>query len=152
MKKLILGSVLTLGASAALADDYKLVSADDSPLTQICLAAVESFDAMEKARMDAGLSRNEMDSIECNGMALMRFARQYSSNEPVAKSYSFTPAENTPEVELCIAAVTSVESYESVRSEYFNGIANVEDQVLCNGMTLKSFARKYDSNVVTAAR
>lgn len=137
-----------VGSAVAHADEVRLVPADDSMYTQVCLAAAESESALQSTVSGMGLDSAELESISCNGMPLPRFARQHRD-----VAYDFRLKDSTAETRLCHAAITAPETFESIRAEHFADVSNIEQEVSCNGMTLERFISRYGSvPMVTAAR
>lgn len=148
MKKVIVGCLLMIGSAAAQADQVRLVPADDSQYTRVCLAATESEAALQSTIAELGLDKAALKEVNCNGKPLARFARQYRD-----VSYNFKLKDGSAESRLCYAAVTSLEDFESIRAERFADVANLEQEVSCNGMSLERFISRYaDLRMVTAAR
>jgi hypothetical protein len=77
MKKLLISSLLTLGAVSAHADTPALVNADGSALSAICIAVVTSREAMYEKAAELGVLDFEASEMRCNGMPLASFARKY---------------------------------------------------------------------------
>lgn len=137
-----------VGSAAVHADEVRLVPADDSMYTQVCLAAAESESALQSTVSAMGLESGELESISCNGTPLSRFARRHRD-----VAYNFKLKDSTAETRLCHAAITSPETFESIRAEHFADVPNIEQEVSCNGMTLERFISRYgDVPMTTAAR
>ena len=147
MKLRILAVTVLLSASALAHADYKLVPTDDSPETKVCVAALTSTAELRSASAAADIRRTELDSVLCNGSKLKVFVSKYSQRDTVEaavpRSYVFDNTDNNPETRLCFAAVTSSAEFSKLKSELFADESNVEEEILCNGMTLKRFALKY---------
>lgn len=137
-----------VGSAVAHADEVRLVPADDSMYTQVCLSAAESDAALRSTVSGMGLDSGELESISCNGMPLPRFARQHRD-----VAYDFKLSDRSAETRLCHAAITAPETFESIRAEHFSNVPNIGQEVSCNGMTLERFVSRYGSvPMVTAAR
>ena len=148
MKKVIVGCLLMIGSAAVQADQVRLVPADDSQYTQVCLAATKSDAVLQSTITELGLDQAALKEIDCNGRPLARFARQHRD-----VSYNFKLEDASAESRLCYAAVTSLEDFESIRAERFADVLNLEQEVSCNGMSLARFISRYaDLRRVTAAR
>jgi hypothetical protein len=149
IKKLFLVSLLMTSAGIAHADSVRLVNADGADLSAICIAAVTSREAMYDTAAELGVHPFEPETLRCNGMSVGRFismTRERPAAPEVAKAaegYLFSKSDTSPVTELCMAAVSSDQEYLKVKQEYFSGDATVETEVMCNGMPLKTFARKY---------
>lgn len=154
MKKLVLACALTLSATAAVAGDTKLIVADDSVYTGLCIAATESREALDTARKEAGLSTIDLRDIRCNGKSLQHFGYLYSASTVEAASeaselqsttYLFNSEDNSIETRLCLAAVTSSDEFAELRSQHFATVPNLDKTVQCNGMPLSRFIQKYST-------
>lgn len=157
-KKFLVALALVSGASFVHAD-YKLVPADDSALSKVCIAAAEHGardDATLAAAAEAGIGLLDLPTVRCNGLTLENFAARYRAKKnQVALLDTSSPAgplgvilrktDSSPETELCAAAAISDAAYERVKEEHFAGALNLEAEVKCNGLPLKVFARKYRS-------
>jgi len=75
MKKLLIASVLFSVVSSAHADTVRLVSADASPLSEMCIAAVESKTAALDVGMELGVAPVDYEKVYCNGMPINYFVR-----------------------------------------------------------------------------
>lgn len=153
MKKLVLGCILTIGSASVMAEDIKLVPADDSPYTQACLAAAESRSALEDVRMEQGLSLLALSETRCNGRPLRQFATIYGNRSATVEtralsqneaSFSFNLESDNIETRLCHAAVTSTEEFQQLREEHFAHV-DLDTQIQCNGMPISRFAKKYST-------
>jgi hypothetical protein len=60
---------------AHLDHNARLVSADSSALSEICIAAVESRHSAIKAAAHQRITNEELDQVYCNGMPLVTFVR-----------------------------------------------------------------------------
>lgn len=144
MKKLFLVSLLLTSAGLVHAETPRLTSADGSALSAICLAALESREAMYTKAAELGELPLEPSTLRCNGMTVSRFITTYrAAAEPKPAGYVFSKTDDSPVTELCMAAIKSEQEYMSVKERYFGDDANVEAEVHCNGMPLLTFARKY---------
>ena len=151
MKKFITAIVL-LGSTSLVHADYKLVPTDDSELSKLCLAAAtaESREAVLAAAAAAGVARVDMADVRCNGMTLTRFALKYGSRKTESlveisspASYLLRKTDTSPLTELCAAAVVSEAEYARVKDSHFRNDAEIDAEVFCNGVPLKSFVRKF---------
>ena len=151
MKKFFLVSLLLTSAGIAQADSNRLVNADGAELSAICIAAVTSREAMFETAAELGISPLNPETLLCNGMPVGRFAGKYRSAaaKEAAAGFVFSKSDDSPVTELCLAVVRSEQEYLKVKEQHFGGDANVEAEVLCNGMPLKTFARKYRTQVQT---
>lgn len=138
--KFAIASLVTLCASNVQA--VNLVSGDNSNLTAMCIAAATSEAAMQAKAEEFGFSKSELKGFSCNGMTLREFAKKYrddTSGKPVVV-YTFENTGDNRESELCIAAATSNEAYESAKQRLFDGKVGM---VTCNGLSIEKFAKRY---------
>lgn len=151
MKKFITALAL-LSSTSFVHAEYKVVGADDSALSQLCVAAAaaESRDALLTLTDAAGIARHELPTVLCNGMPLTRFSLKYGNAklETAVKStagagYVLLKSDSSPLTELCAAAAVSEQEYSKVLETYFSNDSTVESEVQCNGIPLKTFMRKY---------
>jgi hypothetical protein len=80
MKRIILASLLVsatqvFAAPPAVDADTRLVNADSSKLSEICIAAVDSRLAAFKVAAHERMTNEELDQVYCNGMPLVKFVR-----------------------------------------------------------------------------
>ena len=72
--------VVSLGA---VADEIRLdngttfVSNDDNPYGQLCLAALESREAMKAKAVELNIGRREQKKVVCNDLSLFEFADKH---------------------------------------------------------------------------
>lgn len=152
MSKSLIFSALFLAANVANAEGYRLVSTDNSPLSALCIAAVESHETLQESARSIGMSAADLSELRCNGRTLPVFLSKFRTTESSpAVTYAFNKSDSTEETELCYAAVKSEQQYEEVKNAYFNGEQNIDKEVFCNGMPLKTFARKYRNRAFTAS-
>jgi hypothetical protein len=152
MNKLLIVSALLLATNIASAEGYRLVSTDNSALSALCITAVETPDAVSKSARAIGLNAREFAELRCNGQTLPVFLSKFRDTESSpAVTYVFAKTNATEETELCYAAVKSEQQYEQVKDTYFDDEQRIEEEVLCNGMPLKTFARKYRNRALTAS-
>lgn len=148
MKKLLISSLLVLGALNAHADTPRAVNADGSALSAICIAALTSREAMYDKAAELGVRDFEPSEMRCNGQTISRFLGIHRATRAAQPAgYVFSKSDNTPVTELCMAAVRSDAEYRAVKARHFGEEAGIEEEVRCNGMTLTSFARKYRTPV-----
>lgn len=144
MKKLFLVSLLLTSAGIAQADSYRLVNADGAELSAICIAAVTSREAMYAKAAELDISPLDVASLRCNGMPVGRFVGKLrASTAKETAGYVFSASDSTPVTELCLAAVRSEQEFMKVKEQYFGNDGKVEAEVMCNGIPLKTFARRY---------
>lgn len=52
---------------------------DDSPYAQLCLAVLESREALHKKAKELRIRRKHVEKVECNGVNINAFARAHES-------------------------------------------------------------------------
>lgn len=152
MKKLLITSLVALVALNANADTPRLVNADGSELSAICIAAITSREAMYTKAAELGVRDFEPAEMRCNGQTIPRFVslhRAATAAKPAG--YVFSKTDDTPVTQLCFAAVRSDQEYLAVKKRHFEDEARIEEEVRCNGMSLANFARKYRRPVSTVS-
>jgi hypothetical protein len=144
MKKLFLVSLLLTSAGLVHAEIPPMTNADGSELSAICIAAVESREAMYDKASELGVRHFSEAELRCNGMAVSRFLSTYrGSSAPKPIGFVFSKSDDSPTTALCLAAVKSEQEYMAVKEQYFGNDTTVETEVHCNGMPVLTFARKY---------
>jgi hypothetical protein len=148
-KKLVMSSMLMLGAYSAHAETPPLVNADGSALSAICIAAVTSREAMHDKAAELGVRDFNASEMRCNGLTVSQFVSKYRAKPEVAEpaGYVFSKSDDTPTTELCMAVIRSEADYLAVKKRHFGDDVGIESEVRCNGMPLASFARKYRTPV-----
>jgi hypothetical protein len=83
--------------------------------------------------------------VRCNSKPLGAFVASVRNKiaAPVAPMVVFRTTDESDLSRLCMAALESAESYEAVKASVKAEGALLESEILCNGMPIKSFARKY---------
>jgi hypothetical protein len=153
MKKFIIATLLLAGAGLAQADSLKLVNADGSALSELCIAAVSSRSDLSATAKALGITPLDTETLRCNGMRLGRFVGRYGNTVArKATAYFFSKADETAVTELCMAAVSSEQEYRKVMELHFSNDAEVEAEVRCNGIPLRRFARKYREPALTVSQ
>lgn len=146
MKKLALVTLLIAGSATAYAEP-KLVPADDSELSRLCVAAVESRDSLTSTAREFGYGPLDLQELRCNGLPVARFAAKYratvAATTTAPEGYILRPSDDSPLAALCIAAASSDLEYARVKEQYFGNESNLESEVMCNGVPLKNFARRF---------
>jgi hypothetical protein len=145
MKKFFLVSLLLTSTTGIVhAETPRMINADGTGLSAICIAAVDSREAMYKKAAELGELPFEPSMLRCNGMTVTRFIHSYrAAAVPKPEGYVFSKSDDSPTTALCVAAVKSEEEYMAVKEQYFSDEANIEAEVHCNGVPLLTFARKY---------
>lgn len=140
-KIIVATTLLFLWAVAAAGP--KLVNGDGSVLSQTCIAAVESREALRK---QLAMYNLEADRLRCNGMPLSAFVQSMNGASAADEAVSearLIARNSSPFTKLCIAAARSRDEFERVKSRYFARGNYEPEDVACNGMPLDEFARKY---------
>lgn len=149
MKKFIAALVLvaanTAISNSALADEVSLVSTDGNPLSELCIAAVESQGRFKSLARELGISPMQESELRCNSQPLRSFVASVRNRlqAPVSPSLVFRTTDESDLSRLCMASLESGEAYEAAKASVKVEDALLESEILCNGMPIKSFARKY---------
>ena len=79
--KMFVTAIALLSSTSFVHADYKIVSADDSALSQLCVAAAaaDSREAVLALTDAAGIARLDVPTVLCNGMPLTRFSLKYGN-------------------------------------------------------------------------
>lgn len=150
--KMFVTAIVLLSSTSFVHADYKLVNADDSALSQLCVAAAaaDSREAVLALTDAAGIARLDVPTVLCNGMPLTRFSLKYGNakldaavESTASAGYVLRKSDSSPLTELCAAAAVSKQEYSKVMQTYFSGDSKVESEVHCNGVPLKTFMRKF---------
>ena len=76
----LLISASSYGATQKIVGDQKFIAAGDGPYSQLCMAALDSkYVLLQKAKA-LGISKHQLRDVTCNGLTLVRFAREYRGN------------------------------------------------------------------------
>lgn len=59
------------------ADGTVFKATDASPAAQLCMAALESREALRAKARELNMSRREQNQVSCNDMSLVEFAKAY---------------------------------------------------------------------------
>lgn len=151
MKKALLALGLVLGCVSAHAEEtIKFVNADGSPAGALCIAAISDEAGLTALAAQHGVAANELDSVYCNGRPLRKWVHQYRDADTQVTAYIINAANQSPESQLCLAAVTSDEEYSRILDMHFQNARNIENEIACNDMTLRQFVRKYRAHLANA--
>lgn len=143
MNKLALAALL-IGAAPLASADYRVINADGSALSELCVAAVVSKDALRDTARAQGLDAVDLETVRCNGLNLRRFAARFGKPEDdTNRAYVLKRSDDSPLTQLCIAATRSEQEYEQVMAAHFTADAGIEAEARCNGLPLRTFARRY---------
>ena len=145
MKKLYIAVLALVAANSASAESVRLVNADGNPLSQLCIAAVESESTFKVLSQDLDLGPMQIDELRCNSKPLRAFVASVRTKleSPVTPNLVFRTTDESDLSRLCMAVLESEEAYESVKANIKMEGGFVESEILCNGLPIKSFARKY---------
>lgn len=110
------------------ASAVEFINKDGSELSEICIAAAQSGKATRTG------------NVQCNGMPIREFAKQFDTQADAAKVIVFENVNNAPETQVCIAAATSNEAFEETVTRLNVNTNKVE----CNGSKLNKFAKRYN--------
>lgn len=149
MKTLALATLLLATTGLVQAEPARLVNADGSDVSQLCIAAAASPDALAASAKALNISTPDLYTVRCNGLSIHSFASKYRETgvKEVAKKplagFKLKKSDSSPVTALCVASTQSEQEFNKVKAQYFASAGNVEAEVLCNGIPLKTFARKY---------
>jgi hypothetical protein len=146
MKKLVIAAAaLVAFSTSANAESIRLVPADGNPVSQLCIAAVESESSFKAMAKELGIGTAETDEVRCNGKSLGLFVSSMRARleTPESATVVFRTTDESDLSRLCMAIVESDAAYESVKASIKAEGGFVESEILCNGLLIKSFARKY---------
>lgn len=142
MKSLKIATLILTLSTNASAEKVEFIS-DGTELSKVCVLAIAS---LEEARLEArniGLSSYEWHSLQCNGMSLRKFARNYSLRENAPRGYTFKSGDKNPATELCIAAIKSPQHLDQLAKIHFGKLSDATSSLECNGSPLAAFLRRY---------
>ena len=74
---LMVVSLGAVGDEIRLGDGTTFVSKDDNPYGQLCLAALESREAMKAKASELSIGRREQKRVVCNDLSLFEFADKH---------------------------------------------------------------------------
>lgn len=148
MKKFIVAVALVaanVSTNVAVAEEVRLVSADGNPLSELCIAAVESDARFNSLAQELGITPLQESELRCNSKPLRSFVASVRNKiaAPVAPMVVFRTTDESDLSRLCMAVLESQEAYEEAKTSVKAEGALLESEILCNGMPIKSFARKY---------
>lgn len=133
-------------SSAASAGEVRLVNADSTKLSELCIAAVESESRYESLVKELRLAPGDVAEVRCNGKSLQRFvtAIRAKLENPVETTVVFRTTDESDLSRLCMAVLESDEAYEKAKASIKSETGPfLDSDLLCNNMPIKSFARKY---------
>ncbi len=144
MKKFVVAFAL-IASNAALADNVRLVAADGSPLSELCIAAVESESRFKSLARELEITPMQESELRCNSKPVRAFVASVRNKiaAPVAPTLVFRTTDESDLSRLCMAILESDEAYEAAKAGVKAEGALLESEILCNGTPIRSFARKY---------
>ena len=144
MKSILVLSTLMLSFNPVQAESVHLTSADGSDLSALCVAAASSDRPVAETAWSYGISRNEMNEIRCNGIALDQFADKYRVKAPLAaRALVLKKSDDSDLTELCYRALSSFEQYQQLLNQRRLTDANLQSELACNGMPVIDFVSRY---------
>ncbi|MDR0780537.1 MAG: hypothetical protein LBF16_07565 [Pseudomonadales bacterium] len=150
MASLLVCATPVFAAPAASVDNIRLVNADASPLSEICIAAVESRRAALDVAAEYGMSSQDLAEVHCNGMPLVQFAHTYRAPEKkMAPIYRFKSTDASPLTDVCMASVKSAEEFAAAKARL--GADITLEEIRCNKLPLAEFARRYGKTAWVAS-
>lgn len=155
MKKLMLLCAAFGMASIAHAQPLRLVNHDGSVYSELCIASVQTQSEFKDLTAARGIADMQKNELRCNGLNVERFAAKLRSRQTREEtSYVFSLNDESDVSKLCLAAVRSEQEYLLTRETLFDNNLNVEAEVFCNGLPIRTFARKYRSagNLTVSSR
>jgi hypothetical protein len=151
MKHLVALALFTLGVNAAQAESSTFINGDGSPLTDLCIAALDSEASFDELAVAHGLEGLTESDLVCNGLSLSLFKARYIESVQINTVLSFSKADLNPATELCFAAVTNADNLESLKESYEGRTSTPLSAVTCNGIPLNRFVRRYGAHVSASA-
>ncbi len=85
MKKIALALIALFMSASIFASEQagtetmQFNAGTDNPISQLCIAALESKEAVRAKAEELHMTRKEVRQVECNGMRINEFARTYSN-------------------------------------------------------------------------
>ncbi len=127
------------GASA-----LELEPSDNSELSRVCVAAVESAGTLESILRENNVRVSNANEVLCNNTPITEFARTYKKQDISHTNVNaiFKNADASTESQLCIAAATSNEEFSRAKRRFLAKVS--PKHVACNGMALVKFAKQYN--------
>ena len=124
MKKFIVAVALVAAnvavTNSALADDLRLVSADGNPLSELCIAAVESESRFNSLAKEMDIMPLQESEVRCNGKPLRAFVssvrNRIEAPAALAPNLVFRTTDESDLSRLCMAVLESSEAYEAAKA------------------------------------
>jgi hypothetical protein len=151
MKYLAALALFALGANLAQAESSTFINGDGSPLTDLCIAALDSEASFEELTAAHDLQGLTESDLVCNGLSLSLFKARYIESVQINTVLAFSKADLNPATELCFAAVTNAQELESLKDSYEGRTNTPLSSVTCNGIPLNRFVRRYGAHVSASA-
>lgn len=145
MKRILATSALLVLAAAAQAQDTKYINADGSPASELCIAALESHNAVFQKASELKINDFNYERLSCNNVSVYQWVRKHqtaatpAATETKSISFAISPADNTLETELCVAAATAPKDFERLQKSAGLPL----EKLRCNGTQLKQFVQRY---------
>lgn len=144
MKRILSTSVLLLLAASAQAQSIKYINADGSAASELCIAALDSRNAVMQKASELNIHEFRYERLSCNNLSVYQWVRQQQTaatpdEQKPSASFAISPANNTLETELCVAAATAPDEFERLHKT--SGVAL--EKLRCNGTQLKQFVQRY---------
>jgi hypothetical protein len=151
MKHTATALLFVLASAGAHAESVRFVNGDGSEVTDLCIAAASSAPDLNTRATRLGIKNFTNDDVLCNGMPLNEFMRKYRTiKTPDTVIMSFRKTDDSPETDLCYAAIMYSPGIEALKASYLDRHGSF-DTVLCNGMPFERFVEKYKQQVLTAS-
>ena len=148
MKKTLPLIALLCASTATLAQEGSAVTGIDvnngeTAYTSVCVAATQSWSALDSAIEEYGFTPRDTQEIYCNSTQLMRFAREnLRRNVYVPTKVVLKKTDSTTETEVCLAALKG----EPLPRDY--ATYNAMQTLRCNGKPLSSFVNGFSQSEI----
>jgi hypothetical protein len=151
MKHTATALLFVLAAAGANAESVRFINGDESEVTDLCIAAATGAADLNTRASRLNIRNFTSDDVLCNGMPLNEFMRKYRTvKTPDTVIMSFRKLDDSPETDLCYAAITFRPGLDDIKTAYLRRHGSF-DAVLCNGMAFERFVEKYRQQVLTAS-
>lgn len=144
MKNLFVLSALVFSFTTVQAEPARLVAADSSNLSALCIAAATSEQSLLELGGAHGINANELNEIRCNGMTVDRFIASIKAQTVTApRNVVFKKKDESDLTELCYKALSSFDQYQQLLRQRAGKDANLQSELACNGMPVTDFVSRY---------
>lgn len=150
MNKIIVATLLLAAATTLQAEEIAYVS-DGSTPGEVCVAALNSPAAARRKAAEAGLDRQDLRNLVCNGIPLQQFTERQLKPASGPARYAIQAGDASPETELCVAALKSKAEFDKVKQRHFEQAKTVEAELRCNRQPLEAFVSKYRNRSLNAS-